>query len=342
MAIRVNVDNFVRAESDRMSAAVAARAPINEFDHRREPAAIDDQTVIRMNRDTLYSVAIVDISQGATLTLPDAGDRYLSVMVVNNDHYINEVIYDPGEHELTVDRFDTDYVRVSVRTLVNPDDPTDLAAVHALQDQLQVKRPIGSPVHQPRLRHSQPRHNPRTALNLARGSGFAHTFGTQRRRRSGPPPIGTAAGWGGRSGKEAFYLNVDPGFPPGEYRLTVARRTRRRVRLELPPLPTTPRDPRRHLDVPHNPTPRSAEPLLVVVLVNADAHRTVLADEGCRTSGVHQVLSTVAPTVVLGCLRVCARSVGRVSSEIRRCCCLLPVDPGRRSRVRLSLVRGRP
>ena len=28
--------------------------------------------MIRMNRDTLYSLAIVDISEGATLTVPDA------------------------------------------------------------------------------------------------------------------------------------------------------------------------------------------------------------------------------------------------------------------------------
>ena len=136
MATQVNVDNFVRAETDRMFAALSARAPINVVVHHREPASIEDQPVIRQNRDTLYSSAIVDISEGATLTLPDAGDRYLSAMVVNNDHYINEVLHSPGEHELTVDRFDTDYVLVAARILVDPNDPADLAAVHALQDQI--------------------------------------------------------------------------------------------------------------------------------------------------------------------------------------------------------------
>ena len=63
-----------------------------------------------MNRDTLYSFAIVDISEGAVVTLPDAGDRYVSVMVVNQDHYINEVFHEAGHHELTVERFDTPYV----------------------------------------------------------------------------------------------------------------------------------------------------------------------------------------------------------------------------------------
>ena len=96
VATKVNVDNFTRAETDRMFAAFAARAPINVFGHHREPSSIADQPVIRPNRDTLYSGALVDISEGATLTLPDSGDRYLSVMVVNNDHYLNEVLHDAG------------------------------------------------------------------------------------------------------------------------------------------------------------------------------------------------------------------------------------------------------
>jgi hypothetical protein len=37
-----------------------------------------------MNRDTLYSGAIVDISEGATVALPDGGDRYISLMVVQS------------------------------------------------------------------------------------------------------------------------------------------------------------------------------------------------------------------------------------------------------------------
>ncbi len=57
---------------------------------------VNQQTVIRMNRDTLYSGAIVDISAGAQLTIPDTGRRYVSVMIVNHDHYINQVFHDPG------------------------------------------------------------------------------------------------------------------------------------------------------------------------------------------------------------------------------------------------------
>jgi hypothetical protein len=85
MAIPVNVENFVRAESDRMFAALHADAGgVNRLKHNREPTPIEHQPVIRMNRDTLYSSAVVDISEGAAVTIPDCGDRYVSVTVVNH------------------------------------------------------------------------------------------------------------------------------------------------------------------------------------------------------------------------------------------------------------------
>jgi len=54
VSIKVGVDNFVRAETDRMFAALQADAGgVNVFGHNREPTSIEGQTVIRMNRDTL-------------------------------------------------------------------------------------------------------------------------------------------------------------------------------------------------------------------------------------------------------------------------------------------------
>ena len=190
--------------------------------------------MIRQNRDTLYSSAIVDISEGATLTLPDAGERYLSVMVVNNDHYINDVFHDAGDHELTVDRFDTDYVLVAARILVDPNDPADLAAVHQLQDQMALTARSARPFVMPDYDAASFDATRDAVLTLARGlTAFDHAFGSKDAVDSLKHLLGTAAGWGGLPEHEAFYLNVDPGFPPGEYQLTVARRPRRRVLVDL-------------------------------------------------------------------------------------------------------------
>jgi hypothetical protein len=69
----VNVDNFARAESNRMLAGLlAGSGGVNRWHHFREPTPLDDQTVIRMNRDTLYSACVADIAAGPTLTVPDS------------------------------------------------------------------------------------------------------------------------------------------------------------------------------------------------------------------------------------------------------------------------------
>lgn len=82
MGVYVNVDNFRAAETARLFDDILKMSGgTNQWFHYREPTGVDNQPVIRMNRDTLYSSVIVDISEGATLTLPDAGGRYLTVMV---------------------------------------------------------------------------------------------------------------------------------------------------------------------------------------------------------------------------------------------------------------------
>ena len=74
-----------------------------------------------MNRHTLYSAAV-------------------SVMIVDQDHYINAVFHEPGEHDLAVEQFGTSFVLVACRILVDPDEPTDVATVNTLQDQLRRRQ----------------------------------------------------------------------------------------------------------------------------------------------------------------------------------------------------------
>ena len=143
-AVPVTPENFVRAESDRYLGNLAKEGGVGKLFHRRAPAAIDNQTVIRLNRDTLYSSAVLDLDAGpVTITLPDAGKRFMSMQVIDEDQYTPEVDYGAGVHTLTKETIGTRYVIVAVRTLVNPDDPKDLDAVHALQDAIKVDQPGG-------------------------------------------------------------------------------------------------------------------------------------------------------------------------------------------------------
>jgi hypothetical protein len=219
----VNVTNFARAETDRMFAAIQAQAGgVNQLFHNRVPTPVDRQTVIRMNRDTLYSAAVVDISAGATIVVPDAGRRYLSVMIVNQDHYINQVFHKPGQYDLTVEEFGTPYVLAAARVLVDPADPADVAAVNALQDQFGLQASSAPPFVMPAYDQASFDATRAALLELAKGLGsFEHAFGAKNEVNPVLHLIGTAAGWGGLPDREAVYVNVNPGLPAGEYQLTV-------------------------------------------------------------------------------------------------------------------------
>jgi hypothetical protein len=222
--VPVTVDNFVQAETRRMLTDImAAAGGVNRFGHHRGPTPLDQQTVIRMNRDTLYSFAVVDLADDAVVTMPDTFGRYASMMIVNEDHYVNRVVHEPGEHRLTIGEFDTRYVLVAVRMLVQPDDPTDVTAVNALQDQLAIRAESSEPLVMPDY-DQESFAGVRNAL-LRLGAGV-HDFSRAFGRREEVDPIrhliATAGGWGGLPSHEAVYVNVAPNLPIGEYEI-VAR-----------------------------------------------------------------------------------------------------------------------
>ena len=138
-AVKVTPETYIRAESDRQFSEIVKMAGgVNRFYHLRRPTPLDKQNVVRMNRDTLYSMAVVDTSKGATVTFPEIpSNRYVSVFLLDNDHYCPFVIYTPGTHELPKD---TKYLGVAVRIQVfNPQDPDEVAMVNNLQDQFIIK-----------------------------------------------------------------------------------------------------------------------------------------------------------------------------------------------------------
>jgi len=223
VTIPVNVDDFARAETDRMFRDLQAQAGgVNRFLHNREPAPIDNQTVIRLNRDTLYSFAVVDVTADATLTLPEHGDRYLSAMVVNQDHFVDAIFHDAGSYVLTADRFGSPYVVVAVRTLVDPADPQDLAAVAVIQDAISLTAASSVAFEYPDYDATSLDETRDALLALARNlTAFDRTFGSKDDVDPIRHLIGTAAGWGGLPTSEASYIGVDPRLPVGRYELTV-------------------------------------------------------------------------------------------------------------------------
>ena len=86
--VPVTVVNFQRAESHMYFAKAVQDGAFGCLGHHRAPVAIDAQEVIRMNRDTLYSFGVFDLDGGpVTIELPDVGGRYMSLLMIDEDHY---------------------------------------------------------------------------------------------------------------------------------------------------------------------------------------------------------------------------------------------------------------
>lgn len=224
---RVTVDNFARAETDTYFARFVKGGAFGKFDHERELTPIDRQAVIRMNRDTLYSQGVFDLDASpVTITMPNAGKRYMAMQVINEDHFTTEVVYASGPHTLTRDKVGTRYVLALVRTFVNPNDAADVKAVHALQDALKAEQKETGKFEIPNW-DPESLKQIRDALNslLAANGGLDSTRMFGRKGEVDPVQhlLGTAGGWGGNPRTDAFYAGVLPKQNDGKsaYRLTL-------------------------------------------------------------------------------------------------------------------------
>lgn len=205
-AIPVDLSNYDVAESDVAFGNITKLVKMNTFFHF--PVGefdLNNQTVVRMNLDTTYSGAIVNVSKGASITLPETNGRYMSAMVVQNDNYIDQVFTTPGTHEI---KADTVFVMVAVRTRINPNAPEDIAQVQALQKQIAISAEATEP-------HVLPDYDmeqlialrDKLAAEAAQKGSLNNMQGARGTVDEHMHLLGTAAGWGLLPDKNARYLS---------------------------------------------------------------------------------------------------------------------------------------
>ena len=225
--VRVTVDNFRRAETDTYFAKFTADGGFGKFSHERELAPIDKQTVIRLNRDTLYSFGVFDLDAApVTVTLPAAGKRYMAIQLITEDHYAPEVIYKPGRHTIDRAQVGTRYVALAVRTFINPADPADVKAVHALQDGLKAEQSHTGKFQVTNWDAASLTKVRDALLGVVAANGeldSARMFGRKDEVDPVQHLLGTAAGWGGNPRTAAMYAGAVPKHNDGKtaYTLTV-------------------------------------------------------------------------------------------------------------------------
>lgn len=132
----ITIQNLMRAESDTMFRLTMQTngTAVGEIAHERQVVSADaPQPIIRANQDTMYSAAIIDLSEPVTVSLPEGDGRFQSVLVISQDHY-NFAYATPGSYELTEDEVGTRFAMLLFRTFVDAGDPDDAARAHATQD----------------------------------------------------------------------------------------------------------------------------------------------------------------------------------------------------------------
>jgi hypothetical protein len=223
--VAVTADNFARAETDTYFANIVKDGGLGKISHHREPASIDNQTIIRMNRDTLYSAAVFDLDAApVTVTLPNTGKRFMSMQVINQDEYTPEVVYGAGSYTLTKQKVGTRYVMIAIRTLVDPSNPKDLDEVHTLQDAIKVNQAGVGKFEIPDWdKDSQKKVRDALLALSATLPDAKRMFGTREAVDPVRHLLGAASGWGGNPDRDATYLNITPARNDGTtvYKLNV-------------------------------------------------------------------------------------------------------------------------
>ena len=214
----VTFENFIRAESDLYLQRTAAGYGFGKIGHSRELAEIDNQTVIRLNRDTLYSAGVFDLDAGpVTISLPDAGARFISMQVINEDHDVVGVYYDAGPHTIDKETAGTRYVVAAFRILVDPKNFDDVAEVHALQNAIEVDQDSAGTLDFPKWDTVSQKKVRDALLTLASTMpDFRHAFGAKGQVDPVRHLIASAAAWGGNPDKDATYLNITPEHNDGK------------------------------------------------------------------------------------------------------------------------------
>ena len=214
----VSEENYGLAESEiifldymqKIAAATGIKGT-GEWLHLRKGADPKDRAVMRINFDTLYSTAVVDLTEDAVLTMPETNGRYQSAWVITDEHYNPMAFVKPGTHVLTQENVGRRYAMIAVRTQVNVADPADLAIVHVLQNQLKLEQkakgtfvPSGNwsmeEVLAMRARYQE--------IGKKEGITSEVMFGKKGEVPLKEHNVGTAMGWGGLTPERAVYPSI--------------------------------------------------------------------------------------------------------------------------------------
>ncbi|MCP8897936.1 DUF1214 domain-containing protein [Gilvimarinus xylanilyticus] len=198
------------SESDFNFKRSLAKAPINEWAYQSDLSRVKTQQVIRENQDGIYASAVVDVSEGATFTIPE-GDHYQIIQVIDMQNYVAAVAY--AGDSITVTPEDLTYgnhVYLNMRVPILTEDKGGIKETLRLQRAATIEANSAKPYVSPDfVLPLEKTEEIRAALvKDVKGGALTHTRyvnGTPYSSRPQDHLYGTAYGWGGLGLPDAAY-----------------------------------------------------------------------------------------------------------------------------------------
>jgi hypothetical protein len=112
--IPVTDANFTEVEAEVNFLKWKNKDAMNKLFHLTVLTPAGEMPTVRMNRDTLYSAALVDASNSFTVHMPDQG-IFTSVLVIDQKGYSQDYIWKPGSHTVSIDKSNGNFAWVLFR-----------------------------------------------------------------------------------------------------------------------------------------------------------------------------------------------------------------------------------
>lgn len=207
-------ENFIHADSTRayLKELAATKGKVNVVRPLRPFANTDNQDVIRMNSDTLYTRIILDVKGGATITTKEY-EGFQNIQVLDPNH--SEIKTFMGDGTIKIDETmltDGHHAYIILRTGLLRDLPEKemMEKAHKAQDNISITYNSSEP-YVPSVNYDF------TTLDKIKykilGDFVKHPkkdtvkngFGTTKTRDPESARVVIAIGWGGLTGKNAVY-----------------------------------------------------------------------------------------------------------------------------------------
>jgi hypothetical protein len=172
-----------------------------------------------MNRDTYYSFAVVDVSAGASITIPSLPDgKYVSVQPVTMDHRIQPMSYGSGTFELAT------HFGTHLYLVIRLDNTLSESEANAIQDGMAITAVSAEPfTAEPvdrdsfdavelSLRQQLPDVVAKYGANMVYGMFTAPTDDSRGMFNVEKYTVGAAVGWGGAQLTDNVYES-SPNYP---------------------------------------------------------------------------------------------------------------------------------